>query len=66
MNLELLRKKRIERGYRQKDIAEALGKTKALYSLLENGRVKMTIEYANTIKRELNLTEQESKEIFGI
>ncbi len=67
VNLELLRKIREERGARQIDLTNALGKSRAYYTLLERGYFKnISIETMKIIRKELKLTPEESYKIFGV
>ncbi len=43
---ELLRKKRAEKGFQQKDMAYALNISPAAYSKIENGKTKISVELA--------------------
>jgi transcriptional regulator with XRE-family HTH domain len=51
MNLitENLRKKRLEKGYQQKDMAYGLGISGAAYSKIESGKTKTSLEMAKKI-----------------
>jgi len=66
VNLELLKQIRQEKRVRQTDISKALGKSKAYYTLIETGHIKVSLEAMKTIIRTLDLTQEQSKEIFGI
>jgi transcriptional regulator with XRE-family HTH domain len=66
INWELLRKIRREKRIWQAEISDALGKSSAYYNLMENGRIKrVPLEDVKTIIKTLNLTPEQSKEVFG-
>lgn len=65
MNLNLLAETRSKKGFTQNYMAKKLNyKSKASYSLIENGKSKITIDLALKIKNILNLDEDEFRKIF--
>lgn len=65
MNLELLVAKREGMGFTQEKMAKLLGyKSKGSYCLIENGKVKITLDIAKSIKNILQLTNKEFNTIF--
>lgn len=67
INWELLRKIRKEKRIWQTEISEALGKTSTYYNLMENGRIKrVPLEDVKIIIKAVDLTPEQSKEVFGV
>ncbi|AKN32631.1 XRE family transcriptional regulator [Clostridium carboxidivorans P7] len=67
MNLYLLSQIREEKGFTQEGMSQKLNyKSKGSYCLIENGKSKITVELALSIKSILDLTEEEFKKIFFI
>ncbi len=65
MNLQILREERKAKGLTQEDMAKRLGYSgKSGYSLLEAGKVGVTIEMSLHIKNVLGLTDEKYQEIF--
>lgn len=65
MNLKLLKQVRLNRGYTQKFMSEALGfKDRSSYCLIENGKISIDIELANKIASVLDLDDAQTFEIF--
>ena len=65
MNLNLLAETRGKKGFTQNYMAKKLNyKSKASYSLIENGKSRITIDLALKIKDILNLNEGEFRKIF--
>lgn len=65
MNLKLLAAKREEKGLTQEQMGNYLGyKSKSSYCMMENGKIKITIEAAKKIKNILQLTNKEFNTIF--
>ncbi|NSW92616.1 MAG: helix-turn-helix transcriptional regulator [Firmicutes bacterium] len=57
---KLLKDERIARNITQKEMAKKLGyKSKSSYSLIENGRVKVTLEQFINICKVLEITKRE-------
>ncbi len=65
MNLSLLTKIRESKGFTQENMSKKLNyKSKGSYCLIENGKSKVTVDLALSIKSILNLSEEEFKKIF--
>jgi DNA-binding XRE family transcriptional regulator len=65
MNYRKLAELREQSGFTQEEMANSLGyKDKSSYCLIENGKVKLTLEKAKLIKEKLNLSNIEFIAIF--
>ena len=66
MNHKLLKELRLERGFTQKEMADALGYAgKSGYNMLETGNVgSVSVEISMRIKAKLQLSEKEYRRIF--
>lgn len=64
MRLELLRRVRAFKGYKQYEIADLIGMTRQCYNLKENGKYSFTIEDVVSISKFLNLSLEDVNEIF--
>lgn len=59
---EIIRKRRMELGLTQQDVAERIGKHINTYSKLERGLIRMNSDYAASLKEVLGLS---IPEVFG-
>lgn len=65
MNLELLKKERIKKGFSQKHMAEELGfRDKSSYCLIENGKTQISVSLMNKIIKVLDLSTELTMQIF--
>jgi DNA-binding XRE family transcriptional regulator len=65
MNLILLKKERIKRGFTQEKMAQLLGfKSKSSYCLIEKGKVGISVDIAGDIAKQLGLSKKKVVKIF--
>ena len=65
MHIQLLKAERKKRGYTQEYMAKQLGyKDKSSYCLIENGKVKASVEVAGKISDILKLSSETMRKIF--
>ena len=64
MDLELLKRTRMYKGYQQYEVAEGIGLTRQTYNYKENGKSLFNIDEIVRVASFLNLTFDEVNEIF--
>lgn len=64
MNLNLLKRTRMYKGYQQYEVADGIGLTMQTYNYKENGKSSFNIDELTRIVLFLNLTFNEVNEIF--
>ena len=64
MNLNLLKRTRLYKGYQQYEVADGIGISRQTYNYKENGKSLFNIEETARVVSFLNLTFDEINEIF--
>lgn len=64
MNLNLLKRTRLYKGYQQYEVADGIGISRQTYNYKENGKSLFNIEETARVVSFLNLTLDEINEIF--
>ena len=64
MNLNLLKRTRLYKGYQQYEVADGIGLTRQTYNYKENGKSLFNIDEIVRVASFLNLTFDEVNEIF--
>lgn len=64
MNLNLLKRTRMYKGYQQYEVADGIGLTRQTYNYKENGKSLFNIDEIVRVASFLNLTFDEVNEIF--